>query len=125
MAARRACGLRRQLCAAQALLSSRVARGYGANEAPSGQVGGGTLAEEVVGGAGRRGWPFEAVNAAPHYRPENNRSASIAGSAVTETEPQTLWISFFNTNPQSDQTACAKMAPVSSYGSAAGVLRPP
>ena len=63
-----------------------------------------------MGGAGRRGGCFEAVNAAPQNRPENNRSASIAGSAVTAIELQTCWNSFFNLNSQSDQIGCDEMS---------------
>ena len=103
MAARRACGWRCLLCAARAQSSCGPLEIYGENEASPGQVGDGNLAEEVVRGAGRGAAGFEAGNAAPHSPPENSRSTSIAESAVTETEPQTLWISFFNTNPQSDK----------------------
>ena len=76
-------------------------------------------------GAGRRGGCCEAVNAAPHRRPENNRSASIAESAVTALELQTCWISFFNTNTQSDQIICHGMSSVSCYRPTGRVLRAP
>ena len=76
-------------------------------------------------GAGRRGGCCEAVNAAPHRRPENNRSASIAESAVTALELQTCWISFFNTNTQSDQIFSHGMSSISSYRTPGRALRPP